>query len=180
MKRLRWWIESDVNPVLGGASTRNTLMNEPVGTLADGTPSRVDILHEYFVPFDAFDGFLVACREVIPDAFSEFLNVTLRFVNSDPDSVLAHSPAPRIAAVMSFTQELTRRADADHKRMTQELIDRVVALGGTYYLPYRPHATVEQFIRAYPRAAEFAEAKRALDPRLSLRKNLWDSYLAQV
>jgi FAD/FMN-containing dehydrogenase len=177
MKRLRWWVEAGLGPRIAGEATRNSLMNEPVATLDDRDPTRVDILHEYFVPFDAFAGFLSACREVIPDAFVEFLNVTLRFVDTDRDSVLPHSPGPRIAAVMSFTQEMTTRAEADHQRLTRALIDRVVALGGSYYLPYRPHATVAQFTAAYPRAAEFAAAKRALDPALTLRNALWDSYL---
>ncbi|MGR3323230.1 MAG: FAD-binding oxidoreductase [Pseudooceanicola sp.] len=177
VKRLRWWIESGLGPAVAGESTRNSLMNEPVVTLDDRDPNRVDILHEYFVPVDAFDGFLAACRDVIPDAFVEFLNVTLRYVGADPVSVLAHSPTPRIAAVMSFTQEKTARAEADHARMTRRLIDRVLEIGGTYYLPYRPHATTAQFTRAYPRAGEFAAAKRALDPALALRNNLWDSYM---
>ncbi len=177
MKSFRWWVESGLGPRLGGESTRNTLMNEPVITLDDRDPTRVDILHEYFVPFEAFDGFLAACREVIPDAFVEFLNVTLRFVDSDPTSLLAHSPTPRIAAVMSFTQELTGRAEADHARMTRQLIDRIIEIGGSYYLPYRPHATLPQFTTAYPRAREFAAAKRALDPDLRLRNNLWDIYM---
>jgi FAD/FMN-containing dehydrogenase len=179
MKRLRWWVEADLGPRIVGESTRNSLMNEPVVTLDDRDPTRVDILHEYFVPPDAFDGFLTACRDVIPDAFVEFLNVTLRYVAADPVSVLAHSPSPRIAAVMSFTQEKTDRAEADHARMTRRLIDRILDIGGSYYLPYRPHATVAQFRRAYPRAGEFAAAKRALDPDLILRNNLWDSYLGQ-
>ncbi|NKX44049.1 FAD-binding oxidoreductase [Roseicyclus persicicus] len=177
MKRLRWWIEAGLGPRIAGEATRNSLMNEPVATLDDRDPGRVDILHEYFVPYDAFDGFLAACREVIPDAFVEFLNVTLRHVEADRDSLLAHSPGPRIAAVMSFTQEMTARAEADHQRLTRALIDRVVALGGSYYLPYRPHATVAQFTAAYPRAAEFAAAKRALDPSLTLRNALWDGYM---
>ncbi|MEM6635551.1 MAG: FAD-binding oxidoreductase [Pseudomonadota bacterium] len=180
MKRLRWWVESDLGPAVAGESTRNSLMNEPVVTLDDRNPDRVDILHEYFVPVDAFDGFLSACREVIPDAYAEFLNVTLRYVATDPVSLLAHSPTPRIAAVMSFTQEKTPRAEADHVRMTRRLIDRVLEIGGTYYLPYRPHATVAQFERAYPRAAEFAAAKRDIDPGLILRNNLWDAYLERL
>lgn len=180
VKRLRWWVETGPGPAIAGESTRNSLMNEPVVTLDDRDPARVDILHEYFVPPEAFDGFLAACREVIPDAFAEFLNVTLRYVGADPVSVLAHSPTPRIAAVMSFTQEKTARAEADQARMTRRLIDRVLGIGGSYYLPYRPHARADQFIRAYPRAAEFAAAKRAIDPRLTLRNNLWDSYLERL
>lgn len=180
MKDLRWWLETGLRPQLVGESTRNSLMNEPIAILADRDPTRVDILHEYFVPYDAFDGFLEACRAVIPDAFVEFLNVTLRHLEPDTDCLLPHSPGPRIAAVMSFTQEMTARAEADHVRMTRALIDRVIELGGSYYLPYRPHATVDQFTRAYPRAAEFAASKREIDPQLTLRNNLWDRYLERL
>jgi len=177
MKRWRWQIESGLAPAISGQSTRNTLMNEPVLTLGGRDPDRVDILHEYFVPPEAFGAFLDACRAIIPDTFAEFLNVTLRYVDSDPVSLLAHSPTPRIAAVMSFTQERTARAEADHRRMTQALIDHVLLIGGSYYLPYRPHARPDQFAAAYPRAADFAAAKRSVDPRLILRNNLWDQYM---
>ena len=37
-------------------------------------------------------------------------------------------------------------------------------MGGCYYLPYRLHATPEQFHRAYPQARAFFERKRAYDP----------------
>jgi hypothetical protein len=54
----------------------------------------------------------------------------------------------------------------------------VLALGGSYYLPYRLHASREQFRLAYPRLDEFVEAKRRYDPRLCFRNALWDTYLA--
>lgn len=181
LKSFRWWNETWLGPKLGsGSVTRNSLINEPVVTLDDRNPGRTDILHEYFVDFDRFGDFLTACREVIPDSYQEFLNVTLRYVAPDPDSVLAFAPTPRIAAVMSFSQELTARAEDDMMRMTQLLIDRITDIGGAYYLPYRPHARLDQLGAAYPRAPEFARAKRLLDPRLSLRNNLWDSYLGLI
>lgn len=177
-KGLRWWTETELGPAVGGGpTTRNSLINEPVATLDDRNPNRTDILHEYFVSPDRFAEFIDLCKLVIPGSFQEFLNITLRFVDTDPDSWLAYAPEPRIAAVMSFSQELTIRADADMARMTQELIDGVIAIGGTYYLPYRPHARQDQFTRAYPRAAEFAAAKRALDPQLVFQNNLWATYL---
>jgi FAD/FMN-containing dehydrogenase len=180
MKRWRWWVETRLGPSVSGERSRNSLMNEPVVTLDDRDPERVDILHEYFIPVDAFHEFLQACRTTIPNSFAEFLNVTLRYVDADPVSILAHSPTPRIAAVMSFTQEKTARAEADQMRMTQALIDQVLAIGGTYYLPYRPHARQDQFVSAYPGAAAFVAAKRELDPKLRLRNNLWDSYLESL
>ncbi len=178
MKRFRWWMETDVGPALGdGASTRNSLINEPVVTLDDRNPHRTDILHEYFVTPERFPEFLEVCRAVIPKSYQEFLNVTLRYIAQDDQSYLSYAATPRIAAVMSFSQEMTTRGEAGMKRMTKALIDGIVGIGGTYYLPYRPHATVEQLHRAYPRTAEFAAKKRALDPTLTLRNALWDNYI---
>lgn len=180
-KSLRWWVEASVSPAIGsGEATRNSLINEPVVTLDDRNPDRTDILHEYFISFDQFEEFLTACREVIPASYQEFLNVTLRYVAQDDQSVLSYATVPRIAAVMSFSQELTARAEADMARMTSALIERISAIGGAYYLPYRPHATVAQLAATYKGAGEFARAKRELDPNLVLRNNLWDSYLGQL
>ena len=61
---------------------------------------------------------------------------------------------------------------------TRELIDAVLACDGRYYLPYQPHATREQFHRAYPRAQELFALKRRLDPDYRLRHVLWDTYYA--
>tara|TARA_R110002049_G_scaffold307712_2_gene509061 strand:+ start:35693 stop:37180 length:1488 start_codon:yes stop_codon:yes gene_type:complete len=178
IKRLRWWTETDLGPAVGGgATTRNSLINEPVITLDDRDDTRTDILHEYFVTPERFPEFLALCRAVIPASYQEFLNVTLRFVNTDPESWLNYAPVPRIAAVMSFSQEMTARAEVDMARMTRALVDGIVGIGGAYYLPYRPHPTPAQLLRAYPRAAEFAAAKRAMDPDMIFRNNLWDSYL---
>ncbi|UXX81628.1 FAD-binding protein [Roseovarius pelagicus] len=177
-KRFRWWTETRLGPMLGGGRvTRNSLLNEPVITLDDRDPLRTDILHEYFVSPDRFADFVTTCREVIPASYQPFLNVTLRFVDADPDSWLPYAQTPRIAAVMSFSQEMTQRAEADMQRITRELIYRVLEIGGTYYLPYRPHATIGQFSDAYPRARVFAAAKRQIDPKLTFRNALWDTYL---
>ncbi len=180
-KGFRWWNETSLLPALGGGEAiRNSLINEPVVTLDDRDPDRTDILHEYFVSFDAFDNFLTACREVIPGSYQEFLNVTLRYIAQDDQSDLSYATTPRIAAVMSFSQEMTRRAEADMRRMTEDLIDRIAADGGAYYLPYRPHARLDQLASIYVGAAAFAQAKRTLDPQLILRNNLWDSYLERL
>jgi FAD/FMN-containing dehydrogenase len=180
-KDLRWGIETSVNPMINsGVSTRNSLMNEPVVTLDDRDPTRTDILHEYFVSPARFAEFVRACKDVIPSSFQELLNITLRFVDTDKDSVLTYATEPRIAAVMLFSQEKSLRGEADMARMTSELIERVLAIGGTYYLPYRPHATVDQFRRGYPRHAEFIAKKRLFDPGTTFRNGLWENYLSKA
>ena len=179
-KHLRWWTEAELGAMLARDATRNSLMNEPVVTLDDRDPSRTDILHEYFVAPARFADFVRACQAVIPASYQQLLNITLRFVDTDHDSVLAYAPGPRIAAVLLFSQEKTMRGEADMRRMTEALIARVLDLGGTYYLPYRPHASLSQLSRGYPRAAAFAAAKRAADPDLLFRNALWDRYFATL
>jgi FAD/FMN-containing dehydrogenase len=178
-KRARWYAESTINPLISnGVATRNTLMDEPVSNLASADPWRTDILHEYFVPPERFGEFLVACRETIPQAQAEFLNVTLRYVGADTTATLAYAPSPRIAAVMSFSQEVTPDGEIDMLQTTEKLIDRIVGLGGSFYLPYRLHARRDQIATAYPKAGRFAERKRYYDPSILFRHAMWDAYFA--
>lgn len=181
VKRRRWWVETGPNALLAGTASRSGLMAEPVVTLDDRDPTRTDILHEYFVPPGAFEGFLQACRQIIPQSYQEMLNVTLRWVETDPAAMLSFAPnGPRIAAVMLFSQEMSLRAEAEMARMTETLIDAVIGLGGTYYLPYRPHARVDQFAAGYGASGEFAALKRRIDPDLLFRNALWDRYVSQL
>lgn len=175
-KKARWLAETRLNPA--GVATRNTLLNEPVANLAGSDRWRTDILHEYFVPPDRFREFLAACRELIPPAKAEFLNVTLRFVEPDETSVLAYAPTRRIAAVMSFSQEVSPEGETDMMQLTERLIDRVIAIGGAFYLPYRLHARRDQVEAAYPKAAQFVERKRFYDPNLLFRNAMWNTYFA--
>lgn len=181
MKHGRWWFEASLGPWFGGGSvTRNALLNEPVVTLDDRDPTRTDILHEYFVSPQNFGAFITACRDIIPSSYQELLNITLRYVEADNQSWLSYAPSDRIAAVMLFSQEKSLRAEEDAKRMTQDLIDAVLRLGGTYYLPYRLHARQDQLETAYPGLRPFIAKKRAMDPKLLFRNALWDTYLSKI
>jgi FAD/FMN-containing dehydrogenase len=175
MKAARWQLERKHNP---GRATRNTLMNEPVANLTGRDQQLTDILHEYFVPPERFGEFVSACRDIILAARQELLNVTLRWLAPDRTSVLAYAPAARVAAVMLFSYPATPAADEAMQRMTEALVDRVLAIGGSFYLPYRLHARRDQVERAYPRAAYFAERKQHYDPQGVFRHALWDRYFA--
>jgi len=177
MKTVRWQMETKLNPAISsGSYTRNTLMNEPVSNLINNDRHRTDILHEYFVPPERFEDFLRACREIIPRAKSEFINVTLRYVAADPVSRLAYAPTPRIAAVMSFSQEMSTDGEVDMMVTTERLIDAILAIGGTFYLPYRLHARRDQVERGYPNTAAFVAKKREYDARLLFRNAMWTAY----
>ena len=178
-KNARWLVETVVNSKLvSGMATRNSLMNEPVANLANTNMRRTDILHEYFVPPHRFAEFVEACRRIIPSARAEFLNVTLRYVAADTLAILAFAPEPRIAAVMSFSQEVSPEGEVDMIQVTEQLIDAAIAAGGAFYLPYRLHARRDQVNAAYPKAAHFADRKRFYDPKILFHHAMWDTYFA--
>jgi FAD/FMN-containing dehydrogenase len=178
-KNLRWFMEARIGPAItGGNATRNSLMAEPVANLAQNDLRRTDILHEYFVAPERFGEFVAACRDIIPKSRAEFLNVTLRYVAEDHTPVLTIAPVRRIAAVMSFSQEASPEGEIDMMQTTEALIDRVTAIGGAFYLPYRLHARRDQVEKAYPNVSAFVAAKRRYDPALLFRNTMWDTYFA--
>jgi FAD/FMN-containing dehydrogenase len=179
-KQARWYAETVLLPPLAAKRplTRNAILNYPVSVLAETNPRRTDILHEYFVPPERFGDFLVACCEIIPPSKQDLLNVTLRYVDTDPVSVLSFAPAPRIAAVLLFSQGVSNEADRAMAALTERLIDAVLAIGGSFYLPYRLHARPDQVREAYPRLDAFIAKKREFDPQLRFRNLMWDKYFA--
>lgn len=180
-KTLRWRAETRLKPSLDNkVFTRNALINSSVDELAGRDRRRTDILHEYFLPPEGLDGFLAACRGIIPKSGLDLLNVTLRYVAADRTSVMAFAPTDRVAAVMSFSQPLTQKADEAMKPVTQALIDAALASGGSFYLPYRLHARPDQLARAYPGLSRFVAEKRRLDPGGLFRNTMWDRYFAGV
>lgn len=179
-KQFRWFMETTVGPYMdSGQVTRNNLLNWGTAQMAERNATRTDILHEYFVSPASFSSFLKACQDVIPKSGLDLLNMTLRFIEPDAESILSYAPTRRIAAVMSFSQARTAEADARMERMTRELIDRVLAIGGSFYLPYRLHARPDQLARAYPAVADFVACKRRYDPKLLFRNALWDKWFAE-
>ena len=82
------------------------------------------------------------------------------------------------ALVMLFHQPRTRQADQHMAAMTREIIYAVLQSGGRYYLPYRLHATLEQFSRAYPQAQQFFALKRKYDPDEVFQNELYRKYSA--
>ena len=176
-KKLRWSAEVKLQPQLSAHHfSRNQLLNEGVETFQNRSASSTDILHEYFVPREGLTGFLGDVREIIPEHEGDLLNVTVRHVAADNDAFLRYADQEMFALVMLFNQATTAAADARMEAMTQDLIDAALAHGGRYYLPYRLHATQQQFERSYPRAKAFFAHKRQYDPEERFQNEFYRTY----
>ena len=165
-KELRWRAERRFGEFSRAKLfSRNQLLNEPSEVFREQNADRTDILHEYFVPAPRLEEFLVHCRRIVPEHRTlDLLNVTIREVRTDHDAFLRYADGDMLALVMLFNQPRLAIAEPEMQAMTRELIEAALTCGGRYYLPYRLHATVDQFHRAYPQAKEFFERKPLYDP----------------
>ncbi len=134
------------------------------------------VLLEYFVPVARFEEFSHRMAEIFRRHRVKVLNVSIRHAMPDPGSYLAWAREEVFAFVVYYKQG-TSAAERNRVAVwTRELINAAIAAGGSYYLPYQPHATVEQFHRAYPDAEKLFALKDKLDPEFRLRNVLWDRY----
>ncbi|MGJ8641415.1 MAG: FAD-binding oxidoreductase [Opitutaceae bacterium] len=176
-KWVRWQTEKLLSEQIGQTSfTRNELLNESARAIIDYSETSTSILHEYFVPYAQFQRFTKAMRSIIPKHKGDLLNVTIRDVKADTDSFMNYAPGPRFAFVLLFEQARNQAGEQTMQRMTQELIDAALKLQGSYYLPYRLHATRKQFHETYPKADSFFQLKRQYDPNIIFKNKFYNQY----
>ena len=163
-KNLRWKAEklatSNVN---GKLFSRNQLLNEGVDVFQNSDTNFTDILHEYFIPKISVRQFIKEVKEIVPEYDVDLLNITIRNVGKDDDTFLSYANEEVFGFVMLFNQSRNKDAEIEMKRLTQKLVTVVISLKGTYYLPYRLHATKEQMHEVYPQAKEFFSLKKKYD-----------------
>ena len=175
-KELRWSLETSFSPFFGGRTHRNQVMQSHVDLYENRDPDRTDVLQEYFVPRGRLEEFLRSVRAIIPAHAADLLNVTLRDVRRDDDTLLRYADSDMMAVVFFFSQPRTAEADASMQTLTRELIDASLLVAGRYYLPYRLHATRDQFHRAYPNSETFFALKRTVDPYEIFQNQFYRAY----
>ncbi|MEQ1916069.1 MAG: FAD-binding protein, partial [Gallionella sp.] len=134
------------------------------------------VLQEYFIPVARFDEFSVMMGDILRKHNVNVLNISIRHAVADPGTWMAWARGETFAFVLYYKQGTDEVAKNTVAVWTRELIDAVLASGGTYYLPYQQHATQEQFHRAYPQAERLFGLKSKLDPNYRFRNTLWDKY----
>jgi FAD/FMN-containing dehydrogenase len=137
---------------------------------------RTYVLQEYFVPVEKLEAFVPLMAAILQRHRVNALNVSIRHAMPDRHTALAWAPTETFAFVLYHKQRTRENAKSRVGVWTRELIDAVISVGGTYYLPYQPHATIEQFHRAYPQAADFFAFKWEMDPHFRFTNSLWDKY----
>ena len=173
-KRLRWTAEKVSTYLENKYHSRNNVMHPDIHVLWRESASHKDILQEYFLPKENFNAFVTTLRNRVKEYDMDLLNVTVREVLEDQDSLMAYARQDVFSFVLFFSQGLDEIEEKKMTAFTQSVIDDVLELGGTFYLPYRLHYRLDQFHQAYPMHEKFIEVKNKYDPQELFTSQFWN------
>ena len=134
------------------------------------------VLQEYFIPVGQLGKWTPRMKRVFNANDVNVINVSIRHAIGDPGAKLAWARGETFAFVIYYKQATGVDDQARVSRWTRALIDEALSAGGSYYLPYQPHATDDQFQRAYPGAIEYFKIKQRYDPANKFTNKLWEKY----
>lgn len=139
-------------------------------------------LQEYFVPIQksTINYFFEAFNRITKEHKVNLLNISLRYVRAADVKhrpVLDYAPDDRLAVVIYYNLGNNPYSLQHAAEWTQKVLDAVVKIGGAYYLPYLPLATVEQFRAVYPGYKRYIDIKKKYDPQCRLTSNFLLKYL---
>lgn len=181
-KMARWELEKKIFSKFYNhrVVTRNNAMEKPVRFASDHQiKSDADWLQEYFIPVDKLPKFITALREVMLNNKINLLNVTIRYIPEENDVLLTYARTDRFAVVLYFNQKISQNEIKSARVWTQKLIDTALSLGGSYYLPYQPLASIGQFQKAYPEYNKFLKIKYKYDHYELFQNEFYLKYLHQ-
>lgn len=134
------------------------------------------VLQEYFVPPAQLERFVGELARLTHKHQATLINVSIRHAKADTDTLLSWAPEEVFALVLYYRQGTSDSERQKAAAWTRDLIAAALRCGGRHYLPYQIHASREEFLQGYPRAAEYFALKRQVDPRNRFRNRLWDVY----
>ena len=131
------------------------------------------ILQEYFVPVEKLQVFL---DTFIPELTGiNVLNVSVRYVKKCHNNVLLNYAPTDMASIVLYFNVWNNPLALENLRVwTEQQIDFLLTLEGTYYLPYLLLFSPDQFMEMYPGWDEVMHLKRRYDPKIKLRNMMFN------
>lgn len=166
-------------PMNGDWKTKNNIQNNPVHFLFDhfyNKKNSVDILQEYFIEPERLAELIDLIRTVRDDFHLNLMNVTIRYiprVRPSENSILSpySETSDQLAVVLYFNVQESKSnqngdlVQYDGRVWTEKLINGVIKLNGSFYLPYHQWWTDRQFGLVYGNGLKtFKKLKKKYDP----------------
>jgi FAD/FMN-containing dehydrogenase len=134
------------------------------------------VLQEYFIPVNNIESFVPKMRDIYQKHHVNVINVSLRHALPDNEAYLSWANQEVFAFVIYYQQKTDADAKEKVKLWTVEMTDAILSENGSWYLPYQPHASIEQFNQGFPNAPKYFEIKNRLDSAHRFTNKLLDKY----
>ena len=161
--------------------TRNNVMRSESTFMEFTKPGKVEVLQEFFVPVGEYGEYMKDLKQFLPanDADDDFKihNITIRYAAKDKTTSLNYAKKDMLGLVILIQHGLQEDDVQNAKKMIQKWTDITLTHGGTYYLPYYPNQTKEQFKESYTNWKDFKDEKQKLDPNEVFVNNFYQNYL---
>ena len=123
--------------------------------------------------------FVESLRDLQRKHDNNSLNITVRYVKRDEDSLLPYTPDANegcLAFVLYYNHPITNEGAEARGDQQRDLFDLTTRFGGKVYLPYQMHYTREQLLEAYPNFDVANAMRRELDVDGVLGNKLFSTY----
>ena len=123
-----------------------------------------EIITELYVPRPALPAFMAQAAEDFRAHAVNMVYGTIRLIERDAETALPWARESYACVIFNFHTSHRPEALAKTAEDFRRVIDRAVALGGSYYLTYHRFATPAQVEAAHPGIRQFLAGKLARDP----------------
>ncbi|HKZ36501.1 MAG TPA: FAD-dependent oxidoreductase, partial [Chryseolinea sp.] len=134
------------------------------------------VLQEYFIPVNNIKSFIPKMKAIYDRYDVNVINVSLRHAYPDKETYLSWADEEVFAFVIYYKQGADQAARENVRNWTVEMTDAILSENGKWYLPYQPHATAQQFEKAFIHADRYFEVKNRLDSSHRFTNKLLDKY----
>jgi len=134
------------------------------------------VLQEYFIPVSNINSFIPKMKAIYDVYDVNVINVSLRHAYADEETYLSWAADEVFAFVIYYKQGTDKQSRDNVRQWTVAMTDAILSENGRWYLPYQPHASVEQFQKGYPQADKYFAVKNRLDPDHRFTNKMLDKY----
>ena len=135
-----------------------------------------EMITELFVPRHALCEFMQAVRDDFREQDVNVIYGTIRLVERDNESFLPWAREAYVGIIFNLHVTHTPPSIERAAEAFRKLIDRAIALGGSFYLTYHRFATCEQVLACYPQFLQFLQEKRRYDPEERFQSDWYRHY----
>jgi len=135
------------------------------------------ILQEYFVPPKNMVQFINYLWNIVNDFNVNLINLSIRYVKKTDIPILNYASVDRIAIVLYLNIHNDTESIKYANIWTNLLVNKIISLSGSYYLPYLLFLSIRQFRILYPDYKKFVEIKQKYDNKNILTSHFIKKYI---